>query len=68
MILSRRGKSYNGPAARNRDLARRNKNIVREVTRKKNPLNQEEAAEKYGVSQPSVSLIVRNVNATSVAA
>lgn len=46
--------------ARDRSLALRNRRILAAVTRKRNPLTQEEAAAKYGVDQSVVSVIVRN--------
>lgn len=46
--------------ARNRQIALRNRRIKQAITRKRNPLTQAEAAEKYGLKQPMISLIVRN--------
>jgi hypothetical protein len=66
--MIRRGKNFSGPRAQSRALAVRNAKIIREYSRKTNPLTQEELAEKYGLTQGTVSLIVRNRNATKVAA
>lgn len=49
-----------GVPARNRKIALRNRRIKAAVTRKRNPLTQQEAAAKYGVDQSAVSVIVRN--------
>lgn len=49
-----------GVPARDRTTAQRNRRIKGAVTRKRNPLTQCEAAALYGVTQPEVSLIVRN--------
>lgn len=46
--------------ARNKDLAARNRKITGAVTRKRKPLTQAEAAEHFGVDQPTVSIVVRN--------
>lgn len=50
--------------ARDRKTALRNKRIVGAYKRKRKPLTQAEIAEKYGLSQPRVSQILCNPNAT----
>lgn len=49
-----------GVPAQSRAIALRNRRIKSATTRKRNPLTQEQAAEKYGVDQSRVSVIVRN--------
>lgn len=54
--------------ARSTKLALRNRRIKAAINRKRRPMTQEEAAEKYGVSQALVSQIVRNPASHQVAA
>lgn len=46
--------------ARNRAIALRNKRIKAAYSRKRNPLTQQEIAEKYNVDQSVVSVVLRN--------
>lgn len=48
--------------ARNRELARRNRRIKQLWTRKRDPWTQEEIAAHFGISQPTVSLVIANPN------
>lgn len=46
--------------ARDKTIALRNKRIKAAYSRKRNPLTQQQIAEKYGVDQSVVSVVLRN--------